>query len=338
MFTRLDPNNVLHAFSQLFYPDGRAQGLDRLKQLGVLTDESAARARSALGDGAYSDRTLFLALAPIKLDLDQWARQHAHNQMRPTRPMEFIETYRRAWPAAFSPSGLRGKDVMDFGAGDFNPLALAIVLYVNGARSLLAFEPGGWRLEYAQAAVRELVADIFTSPRAYNIGYPGDPKTLTRRLTEINLEAIGPRPALDLGPIQLRRSFSFDGHSGAFDLILSTSVFEHVGSFEQEIANHLRALRKGGVSINRVDFTDHRHAQPGMWPFGFYEDGVTYGCNLLRVSDLAAAATHAGVRFEIRDPHVADDATLDRLRLQERFRRYDRAALRTMAATLVLFS
>ncbi len=338
MFSELNPGNVLHAFSLLFYPEMREKGLERLKELGVFTDESVARVQTALSNGSYLDRTLFLSLGPIKLDLDHWTRRHPYNQLRPTMPLDQVATYRSGWPAAFAPRGLRGKDVMDFGAGDFNPLSLAILLYVNGARSVVAFEPSGWRLEYTQAAVRELVADIFSNPRAYNIGYPGDPKALTRRLTEISLEAIGPRPALDLGPIQLRRAFSFDDYSAAFDLILSTSVFEHVGSFDSEIRNHLKALRKGGVSINRVDFTDHRHTQPELWPFGFYEDGVTYGCNLLRVSDLADAAGRVGARFEIRDPILADEQAIDKWRLLERFGGYSRESLRTTTATLVLLA
>ncbi len=337
-FSELKPDNVLHAFSLLFYPDMREQGLGRLKDLGILTDESAAGVRTALGNGAYLDRTLFLSLAPIKIELDRWSRQHAFNMLRPTAALDAIAAYRTAWPGAFTPSGLRGRDVMDFGAGKFSPLSVAILLYVNGARSVVAFDPGGWRLEYTRAGVRELVADIFANPRAYNIGYPGDPKALTRRLTEISLEAIGPRPVLDLGPIQVRRAFSFDDCAAAFDLILSTAVFEHVPSVDAEIGNHLKALRKGGVSINRVDFTDHRHAQPELLPFGFYQDGVAGPCNLLRVSDFADTATRRGARFEIRDAVLAEEATLDRFPLQERFRRYSRDSLRTTSATLVLFA
>jgi SAM-dependent methyltransferase len=336
LFSALNKDNVLHAFSLLFYPEMRDRGLERLKELGVLADDAAANVRRALGNGSYRDHGLFDALAPVKLNLDYWTRWHTYNQLRPTMPLDQVAGYRSAWPAAFSARGLRGKDVMDFGAGDFSPLSLAILLYVNGARSVVAFEPAGWRLDYTQAAVGELVADILSNPGAYNFGYPGDPRVLTRRLTEISLEAIGPRPVLDLGPIQVRRTFSFDEGSAAFDLILSTSVFEHVRSFDAEIANHLKALRRGGVSINRVDFTDHRHGQPELWPFGFYEDGVTYGCNLLRVSDLADAARRLGARFQMRDALLADEAVLDRVRLLERFRGYSRESLRTMTATLVL--
>ncbi len=338
MFSELNPDNVLHAFSLLFYPEMREEGLARLKGLGVLTDQSATSVRAALGSGAYLERTLFPSLAPIKLDLDHWTRRHPYNQLRPTMPLDQIAGYRSAWPGVFEPRAFRGKDIMDFGAGDCSPLSLAILLYVNGARSVVAFEPAGWRLDYTQAAVRELVADIFSDPVAYNFGYLGDPRALTRRLTEISLEAIGPRPVLDLGPIQLRKAFSFDDSTAAFDLILSTSVLEHVRSFETEIANHHKVLRRGGVSINRVDFTDHRHAQPELWPFGFYEDGVPYGCNLLRVSDLADAAKRQGARFQIRDPLLAEEAVLDRFRLLERFRGYSRESLRTRSATLVLLA
>jgi SAM-dependent methyltransferase len=251
-----------------------------------------------------------------------------------------LAKYAASEPAVFQSGWLTGKDVMDFGAGQFSPISVAVVLYVNGARSVVAFEPGGflkgnWQ-DYVKTSTKELVADILMHPQTYALSPDARPEMIRRRLADIAFERLTGEDVMELGPIRLVKSFAFAENAASLDLILSTSVFEHVQSFEHEIRNHLAALRAGGVSINRVDFTDHRHKQPEFAPFGFYRDGVRFGCNLLRVSDLESAARSAGASYEIKDRRLAEESVVDRATLLERFAQYDMHSLRTMGATFIL--
>lgn len=356
VFTNLQSDNLLGAFSQLFYPNRRADGVAKLRQIGVLTDEAADALLCELADGAYSYRTLFKMLGPIKVELDNWTRSHQYNQFRPTRTRETIDRYAEVCPEAFTAEWLAGKDALDFGAGDCNPLGAATVLYANGARSVTAFEPASWNIEYAKTALRELLAEIHLNPSAFTL--PGvDARAVRARLADIDFDRLGDGDELRLGPIHLTKKLEWSKHPRAFDIIFSTSVLEHVRSFDDEIGHHLGSLRPGGMSINVVDFTDHRHAKPEFQPFGFYADAVSWGCNLLRVSDLEAAASKvvaefnngvstsehgngfgegSATRYEIRRRQLADAAVLEGVTLHDRFKHYNAESLLTASAALML--
>ena len=329
------PENLLITIGRLLLPERRAEAIQELKDAGVLTTETERILADLLAGGWYTNRTLFAKLAPVKIELDAWIRNHRFNQFRPTYALDAIEMYARGQPDILTHGWLAGKDVMDFGAGRFSPASLAIVLYANGARTVTAFEPAGWSIDHATTAMRELVAGIMMSPQTYCL--PGCPSSeeIRRRLCDIRFN-ISSDDVVDLGPIRLIRRFDFAHHESAFDLVLSRSVLEHVKSFDTEIANHLTILKPGGVSINRVDFTDHRHWEPQNSPFGFYADGVTCGCNLLRVSDLDRAARASGALYEIKDANLVAEAVVRRKPLLERFAAYEMDSLRTSAATLVL--
>lgn len=330
------PENLLTTLGHLLIPERRAEAIQELKDAGALTDETERRLAGLLAGGLYTNRTIFAKLAPVKIELDRWIRNHLFNQFRPAYALDAVEVYTRSQPDILTHGWLAGKDVMDFGAGRFSPVSLAIVLYANGARTVTAFEPAGWSVDHADTAVRELVADMMISPQTYCLPGCPSPTELRGRLCDINFEGMSSDEVVSLGPIRLIRKFDFSNHASAFDLVLSRSVLEHVRSFETEIANHLQILKPGGVSINRVDFTDHRHWEPQHLPFGFYADGETCGCNLLRVSDLDRAAKETGVTYEIKDANMVDESVVKRKPLLDRFAAYDMDSLRTSAATLVL--
>jgi SAM-dependent methyltransferase len=329
-------DNILLPISRLFYPATREDAIDELRREGVLTEESARTLGEILSAGQYSRRTLFASIAPVKITLDRWVREHRWNKFRPTSALDPLEVYRATNPEVFDGEWLAGKDVLDFGAGQFSPISVAIVLYVNGARSITAFEPGGWKPDHVLTATRELIAELHFRPGPFVLSPSVRAADVKARLADIDFGALTDETDADLGPIKLVRSLDFRACPGSFDLALSNSVFEHVDCFETEIANQLSVLRPAGVSINRVDFTDHRHRKPEHAPFGFYRDGVRAGCNLLRVSDLEGAAKRVGAEFEIKDRMLANPSVIDRPSLLERFAGYDTLTLRTMAATLVL--
>ncbi|MCK6476833.1 MAG: class I SAM-dependent methyltransferase [Phycisphaerales bacterium] len=335
MFTNYNPANVLHAFSRLLYPFTRDEALFRLKELGVLDEQNIARVREILSQGEYSYRMLFLSLGPVKVEMDEFLRGHDFIALRPRHAMIALEAYRAARPELFTAAGIAGKRVLDFGASDINPLAVAVVLVANGAESVIAYEPAGWALDYAKVSVRELIAEMHLSPETFTLP-GGDPRQLKRRLAEIPFEKLGEGDTLEMGPITLTKQLSFEHYPSAFDAILSTSVFEHVWDVEKEIRHHASSLRPGGVSLNRIDFTDHRFFRADCQPFGFYRDGEQYGCNLLRVTDYGEVATKVGIGFEIKDAHLVDQSVVESMLELDRFKKYDMQTLRTASATLVL--
>lgn len=328
--------NLLESIGGLLLPQTRERAILELKERGVIGEDAAASLAEHLGAGRYTYRAMFTAIAPVKLAIDQWTRVHRFNKLRPTAPLDSLARYADATPELLTEGWLVGKDVLDFGAGIFSPISVAVVLYLNGARSITAFEPAGWKPDILHASVRELVAEVHTDPARYAITPHTTTEAVVARLADIRFERLDGENPADLGPIRLVRAHDFQAHPDSVDLIVSTSVFEHVESFDSEIDNHLTVLRSGGVSVNRVDFTDHRHRQPEFRPFGFYADGLPAGCNLFRVSDLEAAAKRAGAVYQITRRQLAEPGVVEKIPLLGRFAAYDLETLRTMAATFVL--
>lgn len=329
-------SDILHILSHLLYPHQREWAIGALEREGVLTAKTAAVLRTLLSEERYSYRTLFRSIGPIKVQLDEFVRSHTFNKLRPLGGMFMIDNYRRGRENQFAYRELCGKSVLDFGAGVLSPLTVSILMYVNGAGRVTAFEPAGWKKKFLQASVAELIAQLHLNPKPYNFSGIENGEMLAR-LTELDFDGtLDADGVVSLGPITLVKEFDFSKVEDEFDLIVSNSVLEHVENFEVEIKNHLKALRKGGLSINRVDFTDHRHGFPEFTPFGFYYDGVRCGCNLLRVSDLRSAASRTCGDFSLEQQVLADEKQIAEHRLIDRFRAYDKETLLTKSATLIM--
>lgn len=335
--TKNDDHDVLLLFSHLFYPHKRPAALKSLVANGLLPANAVKRIEELLAEGRYSYRAMFRSIGQMKVDLDEFTLTHVHNKLRPLEAVETIKKYMTSRPNLFSHANLAGRTVLDFGSGIFSPLKVGILLYVNGAGDVTSFEPAGWRPRFVRNSIATLISEIHLNPEAFNVSGISDCE-LRRRLADLRFP--GPegyaQQVIDLGPVRCVSNFDFTAHVEEFDLILSTSVFEHVQNFGDEIRNHLSALKRGGCSINRIDFTDHRHASPNHYPFGFYYDGHSAGCNLLRVSDLQAAAEAMAATYEISDVVMAKPEDLDESRLRPEFSRYSMPSLLTKHATFTL--
>lgn len=331
--------DVLATLSRLMYPGKREHTLELLRSEGVLSSETADLLGKKLSEGRYSYRTVFNSISTVQIELSQFIDSHKFNKFRGTEAVDMINGYRSGGdPRPFDLDRLRGASVLDFGAGIFSPLKVAIVLYANGADRVVAFEPAPWRPYFMRQSTARLIAQMNLEPSAFCISGISA-KEMRTRLADIDFdgnlnEASG---EIDLGPVKLTSTFDFAARKSDFDLILSTSVLEHVDSVERELENKAACLRSGGVAINRIDFTDHRHSKPEFAPFGFYYDGVAWSCNLKRVSDVDVAAGKLnGCAYELINKDYAKDEDVDLDRILGRFKGYDRETLLTKAATLVL--
>lgn len=267
--------DILVTLSRLMYPGNREHALEILQSEGVLNPETAEVLRRKLNEGRYSYRTLFNSILIVQIELSRFIDLHKFNKFRGTEAVDMINCYRGGDPRPFDLDRLRGASVLDFGAGIFSPLKIAIVLYANGADRVVAFEPAAWRPYSIRQSTARLIAQMNLEPSAFCISGISA-KEMRSRLADIDFDGKLNETSgeTDLGPIKLTSKFDFSAHKSDFDLILSTSVLEHVESVERELANQASCLRPDGIAINRIDFTDHRHSKPEFAPFGFYYDGV----------------------------------------------------------------
>ncbi len=189
--------------------------------------------------------------------------------------------------------------------------------------------------EQTFAHARALVeSDLPRIARASGI----DEATLHANLNRSGVEDYRSPPVLD------------DLAAGSVDLIYSRTVLEHIRPpvLERLLGDWRRLLRPRGFCVHFIDNSDHfEHDDDRLSRLNFLTlsdfawriaafNGQNYQ-NRLRHSDYVRLFRDAGfellhVEAELDERALAD---LDRLAIQERFRRYDREDLATVTTTIV---
>ncbi len=230
-------------------------------------------------------------------------------------------------------AAVRGARVLELGPG--HSLGAAALLACAGARVTVADRYlAAWHGEYHAAFVRALLARV---------------ESERKDLSPAPLRAL--LAAGDFVPDVLAclhvGSERLDGvPDGAFDVVLSNAVFEHVEDVPAALANLARVTARGGLHVHQVDFRDHRDfARPleflaldaSAFRDEFRERRGECG-NRWRPGALAAAFRAAGFDvLDVRPNMHAEAAYLDDLqpRLHADFRGLSREALSVLSACLV---
>jgi SAM-dependent methyltransferase len=199
---------------------------------------------------------------------------------------------------------MRDKVVLEIGSGPHLGTALAFLFH--GARKIISNDIGKVNtvvpIDYAR--IIQLLAKITTNHA-------------TTPMREIVRPAPGQDDAIGIVPERFE-AFPHTGAEGlalpdeSVDLIVSTSVFEHVMKPREVIANTFRILKHGGSCIHSIDLRDHSNP---LEPLGFLkksrEEYVPGGTeNRVRASDFIQMFKDAGFEFdsiEFNDYHVPVD-------------------------------
>lgn len=327
-------DNILTIIAHILVPGRRKWAMDQLKDRGLINDFSVKAMSAELSLPKYNYRNTGVRLSETKLFLDEVVEKHEYCFFNPARTMSHLNRRLAACPEAAD--RIHGGQIVDYGCGTLSSFNQAIILCANGARHVHAVEPGAIRWKMARHAAMETVKAIFTRPADFRISELPD-EDMRANVARIDFGALydGAGNAADLGPITLRQWLSeIDGARA--DLILSTSVLEHVSDLVGEMTKQATILADTGLAVHAVDFTDHRHAHPEYETFKFYYDGGMLDCNGLRLSEMADVISGAGLSCHIVERANVPASEIRRGELIERFTGKSDDDLTTRAATLLL--
>lgn len=291
----------------LFEPAAGEAALDQLQAAGLIDPARRAAWLAALQPPPHAGDNGDLAVQ-AKLRVDPLAARHG--KLSPANPLAVLAQLRPLLQLAQAQgfAGLAGARVLDLGAGLFYPLSSSVLLYANGAREAIAFEPWPIHADFAASALQTLVLALLDEPERFAL--PGvDPATLAPRLAQLDLRQLAQRlqagqGELELGGVRLLRSL--DALPGAsLDLVFSNSVLEHIDDLPASLARQHALLRAGGMACHTVDFADHRHyADRRVHPLQLLQDGVLDAINGLRPPPMEALFLAAGFQA-IKQPKLA---------------------------------
>lgn len=157
--------------------------------------------------------------------------------------LQIADFYAAALPGGAA--ALRGARVLELGPGQ--SLGSAALLACTGARVTVADRYlAAWDADYHPAVFRALLKQV-------QAGRPDLSPAPLRALLDAGDFAPDVLACLHVGTERL------DGvPDGAFDVVLSNAVFEHVEDVPAALANLARVTAPGGVHVHQVDFRDHR--------------------------------------------------------------------------------
>ena len=240
------------------------------------------------------------------------------------------------------PEGGSGAFV-EFGCGRENPLALSVLMWLNGARSCLASDLDPCEDE-ARAALglHDLLVECLAYPDRFRL--PAVPRwRIEERVRAFDLERLrqGELAAgladvpCRLGAGELGATWRAAG-APAVDLLASFSVLEHA-PLERTAGTLAELVRPGGRMVHEVDFRDHRSYASEISAWGYLLDGGPPQeiSNELRCSEVIATVERAGFRLLSCERTEEEPPPEVWRALREKFRALPARDVTTQQATLV---
>ena len=234
-----------------------------------------------------------------------------------------------------------GFEAVSLGAGRQNPLALALLLYLAGARRVWIVEPEladapitpGTRWGLQEMVLRVLTGDV-RSPHFVRGADAIDGFVELRGLFYGDFPA-----ALRPDAVRLVGAYVEDARipDASIGLATSRSVLEHVTETERCFDALAAMMAPGGVMYHSIDLSAHDDGDP----FAFYYTEVGGAgrrpddLNGLRLTDYLSAFAARGFESRVIDRTLADDYDLGRRPLLPRYRHYTEEDLRCRRAVIV---
>ena len=238
-------------------------------------------------------------------------------------------------------SSVKGRRILEVGAGVHNPLASAILAVAKGAAFAVGAEPGRISTAFFEDALTTSLIAGSQFPAAH---------ILSSITHELVMRVVSPDELLPVN-IELAASIllanstleqaSFEGY---FDIFHSNAVLEHIMDFEGFLKTVHAVGSPRSLHIHKIDFIDHRFydvvAPVPIDGFRFLlknEPAEDEQCNRLRISEMIDAYERHGfelLNIEKRWLRAFPDEYFEVL--PERFRSLDRESLETIGAIVCL--
>lgn len=139
---------------------------------------------------------------------------------------------------------LAGRRVLEYGPGDI--LGVALLFHAHGAEEVECVD------RFPLERVSEFNAAV------YRALIQGLPPALRERAAAAFVRTGDPSSGLRPEAVRYRVTpDGLAGRAGAFDLVVSRAVLEHVNSLEATLADIAKTLAPGGVSVHNVDLRSH---------------------------------------------------------------------------------
>lgn len=241
---------------------------------------------------------------------------------------------------------LAGARVVDFGCGQARPIGLAILLYLAGARRVLAIDLQEVSDQAAVAvmAAATVIAVISGKLRFNYQAFGATWATVRRRAAEFDLKKLLANDLAGGVPdgIWLRQALygSLAEKDRPFDVMISNSVFEHVPDIPEHLDLFRRSISPHGVIYIAIDYKDHRTYAPGnsasLWQYFMDGDDDDGDINCIRHSRLLEMISGAGfdVVESVLESAVPSDG--ERAKFLPEYRTVAEADVTTVAAHLLL--
>jgi SAM-dependent methyltransferase len=286
-------------------PPGRLEPLvvARDRALSGLTSKQLAtelRARLRSGeigerDGRYDDDVDDIAALGrdllLRLDVDS-------NRFSRVNAAARFETYWAGDPARRA--SFEGETVVELGCGGRNPLSMAFLFVMLGARRAIGVDLDAVPdVAEAVRALARCAGWLLTDPRLLVSSFPITREQVARHLaaTKFDLARLfsGDPGGVDRDRLDFRQeSVTRLGlGEGEVDLCCSTSFLEHLDDVEAAVAEMARVTRRGGRGVHGIDGIDHRNYQDaGVHRLAFLAERsaepIVFGCNRIRPRSFAA--------------------------------------------------
>jgi SAM-dependent methyltransferase len=316
---------LLLAIAKMLTADHREDAINELVERGFFLPQHVDHIAKQFDSIFFTYRRQSESIAPVKYFIDDYLSTYTYSFFNQSRNVQTLRTR-----LSQSPSGLdvRGLRIVDYGAGLHRTFNQALTLLINGAEHVTVVEPAPLSFDIAKRNIIDFAGRILEDPSIANLGLVSH-EQLKQNLCSVDFSVLSPEPFTS-DRIRYIKNLDETFPEESADLVLSTSVLEHVKEPELELSLQKRALTETGHCVHTIDFTDHR-----TWAFDFYYDGHLGTCNGLRKSDFEIIASELGFSASWQDEKRSDEA-INRANLVDRFADYGDDELSLKGATIVL--
>lgn len=238
-----------------------------------------------------------------------------------------------------------GLKVLDFGCGHRNPLAAALLMYVNGADVVYCIDIKTANSQLISMGLYFLLMSISINPSGFSVLSADELSSRLGRIKHERLLEGDYEAALKNVPIHynvVRPDQKYrDIMPNGVDLVISQSVLEHVFQLQGVLDELYGVLNYGGHMAHYVDFTDHdwksnRSDPLGRWRFLTTNDTRGAGhSNRIRLSEMVEILRNLDLDVVIHDKVIEEIPSELRDNLMMQYQTLSDDDLATLAATIV---